>query len=434
MSIALDARRHWSRPWTGGRSATMPEGIGGISIDTRSLQPGDAFFAIKGETMDGHDFASAAIKAGAGVLVVAEGKAAGARPGDGADDRRAGCAGGAGKGRRCGARALAGEDHRGDRLGRQDQHQGSAAPRAAAVGKVHASAESFNNHWGVPLTLARMPADCDYARLRDRHEPSRRNPAAGQDGPAACRHRHADRRRHISASSDNLDEIAKAKAEIFEGMEPERRGAAQPRRSALEAAGQDGARRRRRAFFGFGEHARSTFRLTKCELHADHSVDHRQDRRREVAASIGAPGRHMVQNVLAVLGAAHLVGADVDQGCAGAGRPFGRTRSWQAPYAAPSRRGRHADRRKLQRQPGLDAGGDGAARRDAGAGRRPPDRRAWRHAGTRRAIRRSCMPALADLIAGTSTDMVFLAGPEMKASGRALPDASRRSTGPARRN
>src|SRR5690606_31857018 len=52
----------------------MPEGIYGISIDTRSLQPGDAFFAIKGETMDGHDFATAAIKAGAGVLVVAEGK------------------------------------------------------------------------------------------------------------------------------------------------------------------------------------------------------------------------------------------------------------------------------------------------------------------------------------------------------------------------
>ena len=52
----------------------MPEGISGISIDSRSLEPGDAFFAIKGEAMDGHDFATAAIKAGAGVLVVAEGK------------------------------------------------------------------------------------------------------------------------------------------------------------------------------------------------------------------------------------------------------------------------------------------------------------------------------------------------------------------------
>ena len=59
----------------GGRPiGAMPEGVTGISIDTRSLQPGDAFFAIKGETMDGHDFATAAVKAGAGLLVVAEGK------------------------------------------------------------------------------------------------------------------------------------------------------------------------------------------------------------------------------------------------------------------------------------------------------------------------------------------------------------------------
>ena len=47
----------------------MPEGVDGISIDTRTLQPGDAFFAIKGETMDGHDFATAAIKAGAPVVM-----------------------------------------------------------------------------------------------------------------------------------------------------------------------------------------------------------------------------------------------------------------------------------------------------------------------------------------------------------------------------
>src|SRR5690606_36435950 len=59
----------------GGRPlGQMPAGVYGISIDTRTLQPGDAFFTIKGETMDGHDFTTAAIKAGAAVLVVAEGK------------------------------------------------------------------------------------------------------------------------------------------------------------------------------------------------------------------------------------------------------------------------------------------------------------------------------------------------------------------------
>src|SRR5690606_31239657 len=53
---------------------TLPEGITGISIDSRSLQPGEAFFAIKGDLHDGHDFATTAVKAGAGLLVVAEGK------------------------------------------------------------------------------------------------------------------------------------------------------------------------------------------------------------------------------------------------------------------------------------------------------------------------------------------------------------------------
>jgi len=52
----------------------MPEGISGISIDTRTLKKGDAFFAIKGDNFDGHDFLPAAIRAGAGFAVVDENK------------------------------------------------------------------------------------------------------------------------------------------------------------------------------------------------------------------------------------------------------------------------------------------------------------------------------------------------------------------------
>jgi UDP-N-acetylmuramoyl-tripeptide--D-alanyl-D-alanine ligase len=59
----------------GGRPVgTLPEGITGISIDTRTLTPGEAFFAIKGEQFDGHDFATAAMAGGAGLIVVAEAK------------------------------------------------------------------------------------------------------------------------------------------------------------------------------------------------------------------------------------------------------------------------------------------------------------------------------------------------------------------------
>ncbi len=50
----------------------MPEAVTGISIDTRTLQPGEAFFAIKGDQLDGHDFVNQAMKAGAAVAVIAQ--------------------------------------------------------------------------------------------------------------------------------------------------------------------------------------------------------------------------------------------------------------------------------------------------------------------------------------------------------------------------
>ena len=53
------------------RSGDLPDSVLGISIDTRTIAPGEAFFAIKGENRDGHDFVGAALVAGAGVAVVA---------------------------------------------------------------------------------------------------------------------------------------------------------------------------------------------------------------------------------------------------------------------------------------------------------------------------------------------------------------------------
>ena len=53
------------------KSGALPADVSGLSIDTRSINKGDAFFAIKGDNRDGHDFVEAALKAGAGVAVVA---------------------------------------------------------------------------------------------------------------------------------------------------------------------------------------------------------------------------------------------------------------------------------------------------------------------------------------------------------------------------
>ena len=404
----------------GGRPiGPLPEGISGISIDSRSLAPGDAFFAIKGEAMDGHDFATAAVKAGAGVLVVAEGKL----PSLGrltapmivvqdvlAALEELGVAARA----RSGAKIIAVTGSAGKTTTKE-----ALRHVLSAVGKVHASAQSFNNHWGVPLTLARMPQDCDYAVFEiGMNHPDEIRPLVKMVRP------HVAIVTMIAAAHlgffRNLDEIARAKAEIFEGLEPD--GAAVLNRDdarfklldkMAHAAGVEHV-------YGFGENARSTFKLVKCELHADHSDIAARIGGHDMIARIGAPGRHMVQNVLAVLGAAHLVGADLD-----------RVALALADLSAERGRGK----RHVLRHPkgpitlideSYNANPASMAAAMAllnatpvtGEGRRIAVLGDMLELGDHSA---KLHAALADLIVGTGTQTVFLGGPEMRALAEALP-------------
>ncbi|MEI9424471.1 UDP-N-acetylmuramoylalanyl-D-glutamyl-2,6-diaminopimelate--D-alanyl-D-alanine ligase [Mesorhizobium sp. Cs1299R1N1] len=414
----------------------MPEGISGISIDSRSLQPGEAFFAIKGEAMDGHDFVTAAIKAGAGVLVVAEGKLPSlgrlTAPIIVVEDvlvalEKLGVAARA----RSQARIIAVTGSAGKTTTKE-----ALRHVLSAVGKVHASAQSFNNHWGVPLTLARMPADCDYAVFE-----------VGMNHPGEIRPLVKMVRPHVAIVTmiaaahlgffRNLDEIAKAKAEIFEGLEPG--GAAVLNRDdarfklldkVAQAAGVEHV-------YGFGENARSTFKLVKCELHADHSDIAARISGHDMIARIGAPGRHMVQNVLAVLGAAHLVGADLDKVALAL-----------ADLSAERGRGK---RHVLRHPGGPTSGQPGGSTSDQPGGQitlidesynaNPASMAAamallnatpMTGEGRRIAVLGDMLElgdhsaklhaALADLIVGTGTRTVFLGGPEMRSLAEALPD------------
>ena len=397
----------------------MPEGISGISIDSRSLEPGDAFFAIKGDAMDGHDFATAAIKAGAGVLVIAEGKlpALGrlTAPMIVVPDvlealERLGAAARA----RSRAKIIAVTGSVG-KTGTKE----ALRHALSAVGTVHASDKSFNNHWGVPLTLARLPEDCDYGVFE-----------IGMNHPGEIRPQVKLVRPHIAMVTAiaaahlgffrNLEEIARAKAEIFEGLEPD--GAAllnrdDPRSKLLDKLAREAGVKR---ILGFGENARSTYRLLKCVLHADHSTIAATIGKQEIVARIGAPGRHMVQNMLAVLGAAHLAGADVARvalalGDLSAERGRGKRHILRHPQGTITLIDESYNANPASMKAALELLN---ATPVAGDGRRIAVLGDMLELGAHSA---KLHAALAELIVGTGTSTVLLGGPEMKALADVLP-------------
>ncbi|MBZ9602868.1 UDP-N-acetylmuramoylalanyl-D-glutamyl-2,6-diaminopimelate--D-alanyl-D-alanine ligase [Phyllobacterium chamaecytisi] len=288
----------------------LPEGITGISIDTRTLQSGEAFFAIKGDALDGHDYATAAVAAGAALLVVAEAKlpALGKlkAPMIVVDDVLAALT----------RLSIASRERSHAQIVAVTGSVGKTTTKEALrhvlaqAGKVHASVASFNNHWGVPLTLARMPADSDYGifEIGMNHADEIR-PLVKMVRP------HVALITLIAAAHlghfKNLQEIAIAKAEIFEGVVPG--GYALLNRDdkhfkLLEKLAHDTGIEHIKSF---GENARADYRLMKLKLHDECSCLTARLAGEEAVVKIGAPGRHMVQNVLAVLGAAHLTGADM---------------------------------------------------------------------------------------------------------------------------
>jgi UDP-N-acetylmuramoyl-tripeptide--D-alanyl-D-alanine ligase len=287
----------------------VPEIISGISIDTRTIAPGEAFFAIKGDSRDGHDFVAAALQAGAGLAVVSQARLAEMPAGAPlllvADVLEGLCALGHASRARSHAKIVAVTGSVG-KTGTKD----ALRLVLGKQGETHASVASYNNHWGVPLSLARCPASADFAvfELGMNH--------AGEIDPLSRLVRP-----HVAIVTTvepvhleffgSIEAIADAKAEIFAGIEPG--GAAvinrdnphyERLRRAAEAIGV--AR-----IVSFGEHAQADARVDKVALQADFSVVSANILGAEVAYKVGAPGRHIVLNTLAVLAAASLLGADL---------------------------------------------------------------------------------------------------------------------------
>lgn len=289
---------------------SLPDGITGISIDSRTLKPGEAFFAIKGDQFDGHDFVTAAMAAGAGLLVVAEHRL----PAFGnskvpmivvEDVLEALTKLGIASRTRSRAQIIAVTGSVGKTTTKE-----ALRHVLSSVGRVHASVASFNNHWGVPLTLARMPADTDYGIFEigmNHHDEIRPLVKMVRPHVALITLVAPAHLGHFA----NLEEIATAKAEIFEGIVPGGYALLNRDDKRFKQLEEFAAKAGVEHIATFGENARSDYRLREVKLHPTCSCMTVKIGTHEAAVKVGMPGRHIVQNMLAVLGASHLVGADI---------------------------------------------------------------------------------------------------------------------------
>ncbi len=289
---------------TGG-TATRPWVATGVSIDTRTLAPGDLFVALSA-ARDGHDFVARALAAGAAAALVSH------RPPDLPEDApllivpevlpalealgRAARA-------RTSARVVAITGSVG-----KTSTKDMTARVLAAQGRTHAAEASYNNHWGVPLTLARMPAETDYAVIEiGMNHPGEIAPLARLAQPHVVMVTTVGAA-HLEAFG-SIEAIAEEKGAICAGLEPGGLAVLNgdiPQSPILRAAARAAGAR----ILTFGEARANHHRLTDIRLREGATVGQGRAWRTPFLLRLGVEGRHFALNALGVLAVVQALGAD----------------------------------------------------------------------------------------------------------------------------
>ena len=281
---------------------------GGVSIDTRTLKPGDIFVALR-DARDGHEFLKSAFEAGAAAALVSR------APEDAPDGAPLLVVGDTLEGLRDLAKAA-----RTRNFGKRIAVTGSAGKTStkeilrtvlSGAGAVHAADKSFNNHWGVPLTLARLPMHADYGvfEIGMNH--------GGEITPLSKLVRpHAAIVTTVAAAHleffKSVEEIAEAKAEIFLGLAPggvavlpfDNEFFPLLKRRAEEAGAA--------SFVSFGEKDGADFQLLDYQPQGAGAKLKAKIMGKTHTFFAGVPGRHQAANMLAALAAAGAVGAPLE--------------------------------------------------------------------------------------------------------------------------
>ncbi len=296
--------------WTAAEAAAATGGtaigdwsVNGVSIDTRTIQPGDLFVALK-DVRDGHDFVAQALTAGAGAALVSR------IPNDVANDaplllvddvltaleELASAARVRTKAQVVGVTGSVGKTSTKEMLRAVLSRQG----------KTHAAEASYNNHWGVPLTLARMPTETEFAVIEiGMNHPGEISPLAKLAQPhvimittvAAA---------HLEAF-ENIDGIAVEKASIMDGLLPGGiavvNGDLPTSQILIDKAKSVGAKLQT-----FGANADWT--LDNVRLTSDTTIIQASHADTDYLFKLATPGRHFAMNALGVIAVADAMGAD----------------------------------------------------------------------------------------------------------------------------
>lgn len=281
----------------------------GVSIDSRTIQPGDLFIAIKGPSLDGHAYVHKAFEAGASAALVEK------RPPQVAEDMpqiyvedtftalqdlgRVGRA-------RSAAKIIAVTGSVGKTSSKEQLRL-----MLSMVKDTYATEGSLNNHWGVPLSLARLPNDVAYGvfEIGMNH--------AGELGPLS-----REVRPHVALITNveavhlehfvSTEAIADAKAEIFLGMDPA--GIAvlnrdNPHFARLLAASRTQGLKKT---LSFGRDPKSDARLLSLTMDDEGTNVEAVILDEKLSFRIGAPGAHLAMNALGTLLACAAADADLE--------------------------------------------------------------------------------------------------------------------------
>jgi len=281
--------------------------VNGVSIDSRTVQKGDLFFAIKGDNGDGHAYAADAIKKGAAAAVVSQKI-------DGIPEEKLLIVEdtfkalqdlGAASRARSGA-TIIGITGSVGKTGTKE----FLATAFGALGQTHASVKSYNNHWGVPFALSSMHAGSDYGIFEmGMNHPGEITPLSRMVKPdIAIITTIAPV--HVGNFENGIEGIAAAKAEIMDGMKPGAKIILNRDNEWFDYL-QTAAMKKGLEVFSFGEDNGADARLDNCIEAANGSRITAKIGDEMIDYTIQIAGRHIALNTLSVLMAVKLAGGDI---------------------------------------------------------------------------------------------------------------------------